>query len=108
LSALQVTAQKIIGTTEFRGKNAQAEHLTQRGQQDIGNFSSDNKRITAKQTLTQTLRNKLRQSREEGALAHLILALGKYHAKKKPWLLKLQHQMRQKNVTHTVASPGSV
>jgi len=34
VSALQVTAQKIIGTTEFRGKNAQREHLTQRRQHD--------------------------------------------------------------------------
>jgi len=29
VSALQVTAQKIIGTMEFRGKKAQTEHLTQ-------------------------------------------------------------------------------
>jgi hypothetical protein len=56
VSALQVTAQKIIGTTEFRGKNAQREHLTQRRQQDNGHFSADDKRIVAKQTLTQTLK----------------------------------------------------
>ena len=69
VSALQVTAQKIIGTTEFRGKNAQKEHLTQRRQQDNGHFSSDDKRIVAKQTLTQTLKHILRQAREEGAPA---------------------------------------
>jgi len=34
LSALQVTAQKIIGTTEFRGKKAQTEHLTHKRQQE--------------------------------------------------------------------------
>jgi len=60
VSALQVTAQKIIGTTEFRGKNAQKEHLAQRRQPDNGHFSSDDKRIVAKQTLTQTLKHKLR------------------------------------------------
>jgi len=38
VSALQVTAQKIIGTTEFRCKNAQKEHLTQRRQHDNGHF----------------------------------------------------------------------
>jgi len=52
VSALQVTAQKIIGTTEFRGKNAQREHLTQRRQHDNWHFSADDKRIVAKQTLT--------------------------------------------------------
>jgi len=30
VSDLQVTTQKIIGTTEFRGKKAQTEHLKQR------------------------------------------------------------------------------
>ena len=108
MSALQVTAQKIIGTTEFRGKKAQTEHLTQRRQQDNGHYSSADKHIAAKQTLTQTLRNKLVQSREEGAPAHVIADLGKSHAKEKHELLKLQHQMRQKIVTVAVASAASV
>jgi len=72
LSALQVTAQKIIGTTEFRGKKAQTEHLTQRRQQENTQYSSADKHIAAKQPLTQTLRDKLIQSREEGAPAHVI------------------------------------
>ena len=70
VSALQVTAQKIIGTTEFGGKKAQTEHLTQRRQQDNGHYLSADKHIAAKQTLRQTLRNKLVQSREEGDPAH--------------------------------------
>jgi len=106
--ALQVTAQKIIGTTEFRGKNAQREHLTKRRQQDNGHFSADDKRIVAKQTLTQTLKDKLRQAREEGAPAHVIADLGKSHTKEKHDLLKLQHQMWQKIVTDAVASSASV
>jgi len=110
VSALQVTAKKIIGTTEFQGKNARKEHLTQRRQQDNGHrgFSSDDKRIVAKQTLTQTLKNKLSQAREEGVPAHVIAGLGKSHAKKKHELLKLQHQIRQKIVTGAVASSASV
>jgi len=107
VSALQVTAQKIIGTTEFRGKNAPKEHPTQRRQQDNGHFWSDDKRIVAKQTLTQTLKHKLRQAREEGAPAHVIADVGKSHAKEKHELLKLQHQMRQKIVTDAVASSAS-
>jgi len=91
VSAIQVTAQKIIGTTEFRGKNAQREHLTQRKQQDNGHISADDKCIVAKQTLTQTLKDKLRQAREEGAPAHVIADLGKSHTKEKHDLLKLQH-----------------
>jgi len=91
VSALQVTAQKIIGTTEFRGKNAKKEHLTQRRQQDNGHFLSDDKRKVAKQTLTQTLENKLRQAWEEGAPAHVIAGLAKSHAKEKHQHLKLQH-----------------
>jgi len=108
VSALQVTAQKIIGTMEFRGKKAQTEHLTQRRQQDNGHYSSADKHIAAKQTLTQTLRNKFVQAREEGAPAHVIADLGKSHAKEKHELLKLQHQMRQKIVTDAVASSASV
>jgi len=48
VSALQVTAQNIIGTTKFRGQNAQKEHLTQRRQQDNRYFLPDDKRIAAK------------------------------------------------------------
>ena len=55
VSALQVTAEKFLGTTAFRGKNAQKEHMTQRGQQDNGHYSSNDNRIAAKQTSTQTL-----------------------------------------------------
>jgi len=106
--ALQVTAQETIGTTEFRSKNAQKEHLTQRRRQDNGHFSSIDKRIVAKQTLTQTLKHKLRQAREEGAPAHVIADLGKSHAKEKHELLKLQHQMWQKILTDAVASSASV
>jgi len=108
VSALQVTAQKIFGTTEFRGKNAQRERLTKRRQQDNGHFSADDKRIVAKQTLTQTRKDKLRQAREEGAPVHVIADLGKSHTKKKHGLLRLQHQMQQKIVTDAVALSASV
>jgi len=108
VSALQVTAQKIIGAAEFRGKKAQTEHLTQRRQQGNEKYSSADKHIAAKETLTQTLRNKLVQSREEGAPAHVIADLGKSHTKEKHELLKLQLQMRQKIVTDAVASSASV
>jgi len=92
VSALQVTAQKIAGTTEFRGKlDCPKGHLTQRRQQDNGHFSSDDKRVVATQTLTQTLKHELRQAREEGAIAHVITDLGKSHAMEKQELLKLQH-----------------
>ena len=110
VSALQVTAQNIIGTTKFRGKNAQKEHLTQRRQQDNGHFLSDDKCIAAKQIFTQTLKHKIRQAREEDAPAHVIADLGKSHSKGKHELLKLQHQMQQtrKIVTDVVASSASV
>jgi len=52
VSALQVTAHRVLGKTEFRGKCAQKEHTTERSQQENGNYSSDNKRIAAKQTPT--------------------------------------------------------
>jgi len=108
VSTLQVTAQKIIGTTEFRGKNAQKEHSTQRRQQDNGHFSSDDKCIVAKQTLMQTLKDKLKQAREEGAPAHAIAGLGQSHANEKHDLLKLQLQIRQRIVTDAIASSASV
>jgi len=92
---------EIIGTTEFRGKNAQKEHLTQRRQQENSHFWPDDKRIVGKQTLTQTLKDKPRQAIEEDAPAHVIAGLGKSHAQEKQELLKLQHQMRQKIVTET-------
>jgi len=60
VSALQVTAHEILGTTAFRGKNAQKEHVAQRGHTDNGSYSSTDKRIKEKQTSTQILRNKLR------------------------------------------------
>jgi len=41
VSALQVTAEKTLGTTAFRGEDAQKEHMTQRGQQDNGHYSSN-------------------------------------------------------------------
>ena len=82
--------------------------MTQRRQQDNGNYSSADKHIVAKQTWTQTLRNKLVQSREEGAPAHVIANLGKSHAKGKHEFVKLQHRMRQKIVTDAVASAASV
>jgi len=65
--ALQVTAERILGKTEFRSKCAQKEHMIPRGQQDKGHYYSHDKCIAAKQTSMQTLRNKLRQAREEGA-----------------------------------------
>jgi len=108
VSALQVTAQKIIGTTEFRGQNARKEHLIQGRQQENRHFSSDDKRIVAKQTLTQALKHKPRQAREKGAPAHVIADLGKIHVKENHELLKLQHQMQQKIVTDAVASSASV
>ena len=55
VSALQVTADTVLGKTEFRGKCAQKEHMTQRSQQENGHYSSNHKRIAAKQTSTQTL-----------------------------------------------------
>jgi len=67
VSSLQATAHKILGTTAFRGKNAQKEHMTQRGYQDNGQYSSNDKHIAAKQTSTQTLKDKLQQAREESA-----------------------------------------
>ena len=73
---------------QFRGRKAQTEHLTQRRQQENGHYSSADKHIAAKQTLTQTLRDKLIQSREEGAPAHVSADLGKSHAKEKHELLK--------------------
>ena len=100
--------RKSLAQQNSEAKNAQKEHLTQRRQHDNGHFSSDDKRIVAKQTLTQTLKDKLRQAREEGAPAHAIAGLGKSHAKEKHELLKLQHHMRQKIVTDAVASSASV
>ena len=112
MSAVQVTAHKIIGTTEFRGQNAQKEHLTQRTQQNNRHFSSDDKRIAAKQTLMQTLmqtlKQRFRQSGEEGAPAHVIADLDKSYAKEKHELLKSKHQMQQEIVTDAVASSASV
>jgi len=81
VSALQVTADRVLGKTEFRGKYAQKEHMTQRSQQQIGNYSFNHKHIAAKQTSTQTLKNKLRQAREEAAPPHIIADFGKSHAK---------------------------
>jgi len=62
------------------------------------------KRISAKQTSTQTLKHKLRQAREEAAPLHIIADLGKSLAKEKHELLKLQHQVRQKSVTDALKS----
>ena len=81
--------------------------MTQRSQQQNENYSSNHKRIAAKQTSTQTLKDKLRQAREEAAPPHIIADLGKSHAKEKHELLKLlklQHQERQKSVTDALQS----
>jgi len=43
VSALQVTADTVLGKTEFRGKCAQKEHMTQRSQQENGKYSSNHK-----------------------------------------------------------------
>ena len=102
MSALQVTAHEILGTTAFRGKNAQKEHVAQRGHTDNGSYSSTDKRIKEKQTSTQMLSNKLRQAREESAPSNVIAVLGKSHAKQKQQLRKLQHQARQKTVTDAI------
>jgi len=75
-SALQVTAEKILGTTAFGGKNVQKEHKAQRCHQGNGHYSSNDKRITAKQTSTQTLKDKIRRAREEGTLLNVIADLG--------------------------------
>ena len=72
-------------------KKERKKERTQRRQQDNGHFSSDDKRIVAKQTLTQTLKDKLRPAREEGAPAHAITGLGESYAKEKHELLKLPH-----------------
>jgi len=40
VSALQVTADRVLGKIEFRGKCAQKEHTTQRSQQENGNYKS--------------------------------------------------------------------
>ena len=82
--------------------------MAPRRQQDNGHFSSDDKHISEKQTLTQSLKDKLRQSRQEGAPAHVIADLGKSHVKEKHELLKVQHKIRQKIVTDAVASSASV
>jgi len=89
---------------EVSKQSAQKEHMTQRSQQHNGNYSSNYKRITAKQTSTQTFRNKLRQAREEKAPPHIIKDLGKSLTKEKHELLKLQHQVRQKSVTDAMHS----
>jgi len=104
LSSLQFTAHKILGTTAFRGKNAQKEHMTQRGRQDNGQYSSNDKRKAAKQTSTQTLKDKLQQARKESAPPNVIADLGKAHAKEKHELQKLLHQPRQKTVTDAIDS----
>jgi len=104
VSALQVTADRVLGKTEFRRQRAQKDHMTQRSQQENGNYSSNHKHIAAKQTSTQTLRNKLRQAREATAPPHIIATLGKSLAKEKHQLLKLQHQVRQKSVTDALHS----
>jgi len=104
VSALQVTADRVLGKTEFRSERAQKEHMTQRSQQENGKYSSNHKRIAAKQTSTQTLRDKLRQAREETAPPHIIADLGKSLAKEKHELLKLQHQGRQKSMTDALHS----
>jgi len=98
----------VIGATEFRGKNAQKEHPTQRRRHDNCHYLK--KRIAVKQTLTQTLKHKLRHSREEpeDAPAHVTVDHDKSLAKEKHELLKLQHQAKQKIVTNTVASSASV
>ena len=80
-SSLQFTAHKILGTTAFQGKNAQQEHMTQRGRQDTGQYSSNDKRKAAKQTSTQTLKDKLRQARKGSAPPNVVADLGKAHAK---------------------------
>jgi len=56
-------------------------------------------------TSTQTLRNKLRQAREESAPSNVIADLGKSHAKEKHELRKIQHQARQKTVKDAIESP---
>jgi len=61
VSALQVTADGFLGQATFRSQQAQQQHVTQRSQQDNGNYSSTHTRIAAKQTSTQTLKNKLRK-----------------------------------------------
>jgi len=104
VSALQVTAHENLGTTAFRCKNAQKEHVAQRGHTDNGSYSCTDKRIKEKQTSTQTLRNKVRQARKESAPSNVIADLGKSHAKEKHELWKLQHQARQKTVTDAIES----
>jgi hypothetical protein len=81
--------------------------MTQRGQQDIKNYCSYDKCIVAKQALRQTLKDKLRQAREESAPPNVITDLGKSHAKEKHELLKLQHQARQKTVTDAIDSSST-
>jgi len=75
VSVLQVTAERILGKIEFQGKCAQKEHMIQRGQQDKGHYYSHDKCISANQTSMQTLRNKLRQAREEDAPPYIITNL---------------------------------
>jgi len=105
VSALQVTADRFLGKTAFRSQHAQKEQMTQRSQQDNGKYSSTHTRIAAKQMSTQTLRNKLRQARQETAPPHIITDLGKSLAKAKHDLMKLQHLVRQKSVTDVIHSP---
>jgi len=104
VSALQVTADRVLGKTEFRVQRAEKELLTQKSQQENGNYSSNHKHIAAKQTSTQTLRHKFRQARKEAAPPRIIADLGKSLAKEKHELLKLQHQVRQKSMTDALHS----
>ena len=78
--------------------------MAQRGHTDNGSYSSTDKHIKEKQTSTQTLRNKLRQAREESAPSNVVADLGKSNAKEKHELRKLQHQARQKTVIDAIES----
>ena len=75
-----------------------------RGHTDNWSYSSTDKRIKEKQTTPQTLKNKLRQAREQGAPSNAIADLGKSHTKEKHDLRKLQYQARQKTVTDEIES----
>jgi len=71
--------------------------MAQRGHQDNGHYSSNDKRIAAKQTSTQTLKHELQQAREESTPPNVNADLGKSHAKEKHELRKLQHPSATEN-----------
>jgi len=65
VSALQVTAHEILGTTAFRGKNAQKEHVAQKGHTDNGSNSGPPLTNASKENRPQHKRLEINSNRPE-------------------------------------------